>query len=161
MAIDVKDRLKLVSPFLSATRNVINTMCFLECKIGNPALKPSEGSPGDVIGVIGMTGEHMGASLALVFQKEAILHIVSKMLGEDFAELNDDVVDAVGELTNMISGCARKELSESMGVNFEMAIPSMIKGPCQINYHKTASPVIQVPFDCEGKIFWLEICFTK
>jgi len=32
------------------------------------------------------------------------------MFGEEMKEINNEIADAVGELTNMISGQARKEL---------------------------------------------------
>ncbi len=156
----VVDKIKLVKAFLNATENVLTMMCFLECKTGKPAVKDTESKMGDVIGVIGMTGNQISASLALVFPKNALLKIVGNMLGEEFTELDDDIVDAVGELTNMICGGAKNELAE-LGYTFEMAIPSMIRGTCQINYHKTAKPVIQTPIGIGDEEFWIEVAFME
>ena len=61
-----------------------------------------------VSGIIGMTGSARG-SLALSFSANSILKIVSNMLGENYKEINGEVRDAVGEITNMISGVARKK----------------------------------------------------
>ena len=46
------------------------------------------------------------------------------MLGEEIQSLDGDIQDAVGEITNMISGGARAEL-EKMGYSLAMAIPSL------------------------------------
>lgn len=156
----VVDKIKLVKAFLSATENVLTMMCFLECETGRPEVRPKDSKMGDVIGVVGMTGDQISASLALVFPKNALLKIVSNMLGEEFTELDDDIVDAVGELTNMICGGAKKELAE-MGYTFEMAIPSMIRGTCQINYHKTAKPIVQTPICIGEETFWVEVAFME
>ena len=155
----IAERITLVKGFLQATRNVVSTMCFTECAQGKPSAKSPNDGAGDVIGVIGLTGEKMGGSMAIVFPKPVVLHIVSAMLGEEYSEINEDVMDAVGEITNMISGGGRKALAD-MGHRFEMAIPSMIKGPCQINYHRAAEPVIRTPFTTPAGEFWLEVCFT-
>jgi len=53
--------------------------------------------------------------------------VVSNMLGEEITDLNADIQDAVGEITNMISGAARKNL-EAKGFNITAAIPTVVFG---------------------------------
>ena len=48
---------------------------------------------------------------------------VTNMLGEEIEEMNEEIKDAVGEITNMISGQARKKLDEQ-GMSLKAAIPS-------------------------------------
>jgi len=59
--------------------------------------------------VIGLTGEVNG-TISCSFTEKSILAIVSNMFGEEMKELNEEIRDAVGEITNMISGQARREL---------------------------------------------------
>ena len=82
-------------------------MAMVDPKPGKPYVKKDNQARGDVSGIIGMTGSARG-SLALSFSTKCILKIVSNMLGENHTEINGDVRDAVGEITNMISGVARK-----------------------------------------------------
>lgn len=115
---------------------------------------------GDVTGVIGLAGEREQGSMAIVFTKPAILQIVSSMLGEEFSEVNSDILDCVGELTNMISGGARASLAK-LGMKFEMALPTMIQGDHHIVAHKTGAPVICIPFSIEKGDFYIEACINQ
>ena len=45
--------------------------------------------------------------MSVTFSKECAQAVVNHMIGENFTEMNAEVADAVGELTNMISGDAR------------------------------------------------------
>jgi chemotaxis protein CheX len=97
-----------INPFLGAVVNVLKTMAFTDPTPGKPFVKTSnELSQGDVTGVIGLTGPVKG-SIAVSFTEAAILHVVSNMFGEPLSEINCEVEDAVGELSNMICGDARR-----------------------------------------------------
>jgi chemotaxis protein CheX len=119
-------------------------------------LKKNSKATGDVTGIIGITGESNG-TISLTFQEPAILKIVSNMFGEEITELDDEVADAVGELTNMVSGQARRELEE-MGKVFNAAIPSVIRGTGHSVSHYTDGPKIAIPFATEYGGFTIEVC---
>ena len=97
---------KLINPFINATLNVLETMAFIKPEAGKPYFKKDDVALGDVSGVIGFTGESKG-TVSVTFNKLCILKIVSSMFGEEMKEINNDIADAVGEITNMISGQAR------------------------------------------------------
>ena len=61
-------------------------------------------------------------------------------------EINDEVRDAVGEITNMISGVARKKL-ESQGYNILAAIPTVVSGKDHAILHVLGGPSIIIPFE--------------
>ncbi len=149
----------LINPFISATIRVIETMAFIKCKAGKPYLKKEDIAKGDVTGVIGITGETNG-TIAVTFDVGSILKIVSNMFEEDITELDHEVADAVGELTNMISGQARQEL-EKVGRVFEAAIPSVVTGKNHTIIHYTDGPKIAIPFDSEGGSFTIEVCLEE
>ena len=109
--------IKLVNPFINATVTVLSTMASAEAIPGKPYLKKDTIARGYVTGIMGITGEANG-TISVTFDKGSILCIVSKMLRENIEEMNAQVADAVGELTNMISGQARRKLEE-MGRKFE------------------------------------------
>lgn len=151
-------RPELIRPFLETTLNVLKTMAFVEPKPGAPFVKDGPEPHGDVTGVIGMAGKGQSASMALVFPEKVILQIVSSMLAEEFTEINRDVLDCVGELTNMISGGARASLAK-LGLKYEMAVPTMIQGTHHIVEHRATGPVICIPFTLESGTFHIEACF--
>jgi chemotaxis protein CheX len=150
---------KFVNPFINATVNVLETMAFTKAEAGKPYLKNEEVASGDVSGVIGLTGEVMG-TISVSFTEKSILAIVSNMLGEEIKELNEEIKDAVGEITNMISGQARQEL-EQLGRSLQAAIPSVIMGKNHSITHVTSHPVVAVPFSTSNGAFTIEICFEK
>lgn len=148
-----------VNPFLNATMNVLSMMASVKPVPGKPFLKKDNKAHGDISGVIGLTGSSKGV-VVITFSKEAALKIVSSMLGETYTELNSDISDAVGEITNMISGDARRELAEK-GYNFEAGLPSIIKGPGHEIENITKGPTVAIPFDLEGAKFVVETSFES
>ena len=150
---------KLVNPFINATVNVLETMAFMTVNAGKPYLKTDNIAVGDVSGILGLTGVANG-TIAVTFEEKCILAVVSNMFGETMSELNNEIADAVGELTNMISGQARRELAE-MGKVFKAAIPSVIIGKNHSVIHFTNGPKIAIPFDTDNGDFTIEVCFER
>jgi chemotaxis protein CheX len=148
---------EFVNPFLSATINVLKTMCFTEVQPGKPFLKKDQTSCGDVSGIVGITGPPNG-SMSLTFSKDCIIQIVANMFGEKFPEINDDIKDAVGELSNMISGTARNDLGNN-GYAFKTSIPTVVSGPGHEIRHMCKAPTIAIPFKTNGGAFVVEISF--
>jgi len=150
-------KVEIINSFLEATVSVIKTMSSVDLAPGKPFIKRGSISTGDISGIVGMAGESEG-SLSLSFSKECILHIVSSMFGEPFTDITEEVKDAVGEFTNMISGDARRRL-ETAGILFQGAIPSVISGPNHEIRHVTKEPIISIPFVSANGGFHLELCF--
>ncbi|PIE62640.1 MAG: chemotaxis protein CheX [Desulfobacter postgatei] len=149
----------LINPFINATINVLETMAFVTVTADKPYLKKDNVAVGDVTGVIGLTGVAQG-TIAVTFEEKCILAIVSNMFGEKIDTLNHDIADAVGELTNMISGQARRELDE-MGKVFTATIPSVITGKKHTIRHYGGGPKIAIPFQTESGSFTIEVCFDR
>ena len=142
---------KLVNPFINATINVLETMAFMTVNAGKPYLKKDSIAKGDVSGILGLTGVANG-TIAVTFEEKCILSVVSNMFGEKMSELNNEIADAVGELTNMISGQARRELEET-GKVFKAAIPSVIIGKNHSIIHFTSGPKVAIPFNTDNGDF--------
>ena len=134
-------------------------MAFVTVSAGKPYLKKDNTAVGDVTGVMGLTGVAHG-TIAVTFEEKCILTIVSNMFGEQMDRLNEDISDAVGELTNMISGQARRELDE-IGKVFKAAIPSVITGKDHTIRHYSDGPKIAIPFKTDGGDFTIEVCFDR
>jgi chemotaxis protein CheX len=82
------------------------------------------------------------------------------MLGEEVTSIDDTVTDMVGEITNMVTGGAKRLLSEQ-GYRFDMAIPSVVSGKNHIIHHKSKAPIVVVPFNTQAGNFFIEICFEE
>lgn len=150
---------KLINPFINATISVLETMAFVTVTAGKPYVKTDNVAVGDVSGVLGLTGIANG-TIAVTFEEKCILTVVSNMFGETMDQLNEDIADAVGELTNMISGQARREL-EQIGKLFKAAIPTVVTGRNHSIRHYSEGPKIAIPFRTESGEFTIEVCFER
>jgi chemotaxis protein CheX len=149
--------ISLAKPFISATIDVLSTMAMVRPVAGKPFVKKNNEACGDVTGIIGITGEKNG-SISVTFTKACAVGIVKSMLGGDIGDIVQDVQDAVGEITNMISGQARRGLAE-MGHVFQAATPSVIMGPGHSIAHVSSGPIMAVPFSTEHGEFTVEVSF--
>ena len=147
---------KFINPFLEGTVEVLTKMAFVNPKPGKPYLKKNNLAKGDVSGIIGITGTIRG-SLALSFSTGSILKIVSNMLGEEITSINGDIRDAVGEITNMVSGAARKRI-EAMGYSLSASIPTVVSGKEHSIMHVMGGPSIVIPFEMEEGSFVVDVC---
>ncbi|MBX7144461.1 MAG: chemotaxis protein CheX [Oligoflexia bacterium] len=150
----------LINPFIQSTVNVLSTMAQTSPTVGQAAIKKGHKTWGCVTGIIGMAGKEVTGNLVVSFDEGSILGIVSKMLMEEFKEINKDVVDAVGEITNMISGGTKKLLSEK-GFSFDMATPVILVGKDIEMTQLSKSPVLCVPFKTDRGQFVLEANLAK
>jgi len=146
-----------INPFLNATVNVLSMMAFVKPTPGKPFIKKDKKAHGDISGIIGMTGSSKGV-VVISLSKEAAIKIVSSMLGEEYTELNEGVSDAIGEITNMISGDARRELA-AKGYIFEAGLPSIIIGPDHEIESITKGPTVAIPFTLDDTKFVVETAF--
>jgi len=154
-------KVEYIQPFILATRKVLRTMAFMDSKPKKPYLKDENDFTafGDISAVIDLTGECKG-SIGVSFSEECVLKIAHQMLGEEFEEVNSEVSDMVGELINMISGDARRELVK-LGFNFTAGIPVMAKGENHKIKHVVAERIIVIPFQTDSGEFCIETCFDS
>jgi len=147
---------RFINPFLNGAKEVLKTMAFIDAVPGRAYLKKEDTAHGDVSGIIGITGDAIG-SLAVSFHTDCICGIVSNMLGENHTEPAREVLDAVGELTNMISGVARTHL-ERNGFSVYAAIPSVVIGEGHTINHILKAPSIVIPFSTAQGDFVVDVC---
>ncbi len=150
---------KYINPFLQGTMEVLMKMSSLSAVAGKPYIKEGDIAPGDISGIIGITGEAVG-SLAISFKESCICSIVTGMLNELHMEINKDVIDAVGEITNMISGAARSRL-ERQGMILYAAIPTVVFGKDHTLRHILKHPSIVIPFKTDGGVFYVDVCLKS
>jgi chemotaxis protein CheX len=149
-------KVEFINPFLNATKNVLETMCQTAVKANKPSLKQDKYSYGAITGIIGMASATISGCMVLSFSESCILRIVANMLYEEpKAAIDDDIIDAVGELTNMICGGAKAQLAK-LNHKFDLATPTMITGKgIEIAYH-TEAPTIVIPFSTDHGDFVVE-----
>ncbi|NCP65554.1 MAG: chemotaxis protein CheX [Paraglaciecola sp.] len=151
---------EFINPFITALLNVFSTMAQTELTPGKPQKKNDDVAGGDISGLIGMVGDNIQGSLSISFDEGLVLEVMHKMLGEKPTSLNADVKDMVGELTNMICGGAKNELSQK-GYEFGMATPMVVSGKNHTVNHQVDGKKLMMPFIHKTGKLYLEMCFNK
>lgn len=102
------------------------TMCNTEAKCVGMATVPSR-EPGSVTGMIGVHGDVSGF-ITVNMADEVAMAAVGGLLQEKFQSLSSEVVDGVGEITNIIAGGIKNGLSGSKWAFSRVTVPSVIVG---------------------------------
>ncbi|MBN2143170.1 MAG: chemotaxis protein CheX [Candidatus Aureabacteria bacterium] len=149
---------EFINPFIQATVNIFKTMVFMEIHREKPYIKKIGQPKADISGTIGLAGKANGV-IAVTFAKEVACKITSSMLNEKYTEMNDTVKDSIGEIANMIAGGAKGILSEK-GLNFKIALPSVIVGADHTISFPPGVPCMVIPFNIQNmeKPFHVEVC---
>jgi chemotaxis protein CheX len=146
-------RVEYINSFISSLDHTFKTMLDCEVERGQPALKDNTAPKFDISGVIGLSGKAVG-TVVLSFSEEVALKAASHMLMCENTEINDEVVDAVGELTNMVAGGAKAQLAE---YQLAVSLPNVITGRNhEVRFPSDVKP-ISVPFSTKWGPLTLEV----
>ena len=107
-----------------------------------------------------MVGPQVKGSFSISFEENLACEIMHKMLGELPDSVDEEVCDMVGEITNMVTGGAKKELAER-GFEFDMATPIVVSGRDHTISHRSEGAKLIMPFNHVAGKAYIEICFDK
>jgi chemotaxis protein CheX len=151
---------KYINPLMEATLDVLSTMAKTTGTPGRPGLKKTTEALGDVTGLIALTGgSDVHGSLAISFPSAVILTIHERMLGETHTNIDESIKDLVGEITNMITGGAKRRYEEA-GLDFALTQPVIIMGRETPIEHHIEGMTIMVPFESDAGVFFIEFRFA-
>ncbi|MHB1034928.1 MAG: chemotaxis protein CheX [Pirellulales bacterium] len=146
-------RAEYINPFITSLANVFRTMLDCDVQRGKPRLKDNTIPMHEVSGVIGLSGNAVGL-VVLSLSESVALGAASVLLMSEATEINADVVDAVGELANMVTGQAKAELEEYA---LSVSLPSVITGrDHQVRFPSNVTPIC-VPFETPWGPLTLEV----
>jgi len=98
----------------------------------------------DISAVIGLTGEARGA-VVISMKADLAAKLTGILTKKDHSGLDDDVVDAVGEIVNIIAGNVKHDLEEAF--KLVISLPTIIKGKGHsIVWPEGQARVICIPF---------------
>jgi len=110
----------------AATQEVFTSMLGSEIQqVFTPITERSTPFDG-VLSLIGLAGALIGNG-ALVCSAETACDLSSRLLCTEVSQIDEQVLDAVGEITNMIVGGFKNLLEPQVG-RMQMSIPSVIFG---------------------------------
>ena len=150
-------KVEYINPFLTSAIATFETM--LGWKLVRQPLHVKAGlqPEHEVSGVIGLTGKAEG-TVVLGIGRETALKATEIMLQERPPDINGDVVDAIGELTNIIAGGAKTSLEH---LELSISLPSVVCGRCHsIQFPRKVTPIC-IPFESEWGLITVEVGISE
>jgi chemotaxis protein CheX len=150
--------LEYIEPFITATTGVFRDMFKEEPEYLNPYLLDRK-NPGewDISGVIGIAGDTKGAVVVSLSAELSAL-LTSRLVGHAVTPDDPDVVDAVGEVVNIIAGNAKKGLEQ---FRLSISLPSIVRGKDHSVAWQSEIPIIGIPFKVPSGRFHLSVGLEK
>lgn len=146
----------LIEAVKSTTRDVFSTMLMMEAE-PQPIL-PGKGVPGPtdgVVGIIGIAGTWVGTGI-IICTPELACQASSSMLMCEYATVNDDVLDAMGEITNMIIGNIKTMLEDRYG-SMGISVPTVVYGRNFATRTVSRGEWVIVSFKVAGQVLQVHI----
>ncbi len=112
----------VINALAEGVQNTLKEMAQAPCQFEKPFVQRNWLPIADGTGVIELKSLKHRGFLHIHFPKEAIMKIVGNMVGEAPSDFNDDVLDGIGEITNIVYGAMKAKLNP-MGYDFKMATP--------------------------------------
>ena len=146
-------RAEFINPFIHSLQRAFLTMLNCSVQRGQLSLNSDSRASHEISGVIGLTGQAVGA-VVLSLSRPVALKAASTMLLCEYSEINEDVVDAVGELANMVAGAAKAELEQ---YSLAVSLPNVITGKDhEIHFPSNVTPIC-IPFSSPWGPLALEV----
>ncbi|MDR0291158.1 MAG: chemotaxis protein CheX [Treponema sp.] len=115
-----------VKPFVNATLNTFKAFVGFDLAAGNPHFSGrTVGMDHDISAVIGFSGDVRGA-VVISMKKEFAIKLADALTGTAHTEMDDDIVDALGEIVNIIAGNIKNEVPG--GEKIVISLPTVIMG---------------------------------
>lgn len=133
-----------INPFVSAAVEVFSTMLGCELKRGALSLKQNFQPSHELSGIIGLSGKASG-TVVVSLDRDVAISATEIMLGQRPDSINNDVIDAVGEVTNMIAGKAKAGLAH---LAMNLALPTVITGHNHTIRFGSTAQTICIPYSC-------------
>lgn len=151
---------QFVNELVAATRDVFKTMVFNDVVASSPVSDEALRSGANVVGTVAFAGKTSGL---VVFYStlEGAQAITASMLGIEPGNVNGELPDAIGELTNMIAGSFRTRMAAVRGETWAISVPTVTVG--SDFYTKYVSDVQRVlcPFRMGKAELFVELIVTR
>jgi chemotaxis protein CheX len=143
-----------------AAAEVFGTMLNHEPVPHDPLVRPSIELPdAGIVALIGLTGDWVG-SVALISSAPCACWMASQFMMSEYPEVNDEALDALGEITNMIVGGFKNNLTPHTGA-LAMSIPAVVYGRGIRTTTSGSSEWMVFPLSCGTNKFEMVVQLQK
>jgi chemotaxis protein CheX len=150
----------LVDEIRAATTNVLSTMLGLEAAPEPATLHTSETGPSHgVAAMVGVAGRYSGSG-SIFCSEETACRLAGAMLMSEFTGLDAEVLDAMGEIANMVIGNIKTSLEERFGT-MALTTPTVIYGTDFSTRASGNRTWTIVPFVFDGSLFQVQMMLVE
>jgi len=146
-----------INPFKEVTESTFKDFVGVDVSTRNPHfLDPDKGLEWDISAVIGLSGAVRGAVIVSM-KAELAIKLTDLLAGPGHNSIDADVVDAIGEINNIIAGNIKPKVPN--GERIVISIPTVIKGKeHSIAWPSKQTRILCIPFKAyENDIFHLMV----
>jgi chemotaxis protein CheX len=149
----------IVECISKATTNVFATMMGVEIRPGEVSIESETPHPNDgVVSLIGLAGTWVGTG-TLICTPALACRVCAQMLMTESSSVNEEVLDAVAELTNMIIGGVKTDLEQQLGP-LGLSIPTVVFGRNFKTRSAGTSEWIVVRFHWDDECLVVKVCLS-
>ncbi len=146
---------RYINPFLISTKNVFSTMLNMPLQTGKPYIKDDRLPRYDITAIIGLSGMVNG-TVAISLSENVALILAGALMGEQVTEIDDDSIDALGEIANMIVGGAKKDFPAD---DNSISVPKVVLDRYKVAY-PDGLPIISIPCDTGSGRLIIDVSFS-
>jgi chemotaxis protein CheX len=145
-----------IQPFIKVCKNVFKEFVGVDLSVDRPYFSDQKAvHDWDLSAIIGLTGEARGA-VVISMKNSLALHITGLLTGKKHQEIDDDVIDAVGEIVNIISGNVKKDLEDDF--RLIISLPTIVQGEWHhVKWPTAQARIICIPFNLGKDTFNLSV----
>jgi chemotaxis protein CheX len=146
-----------INPFVEAVGTVLETMFGVRPKRNGVKVSGREPNDERLTSMIGITGTMHGC-VALCFPPPTALKLASRLLGVELSTVNDEVIDAISEMVNMVTGSAKARFN--VDPPLQLGLPTVVEGTGYRVKYPRKSIWLEVPFNSDAGDFSLEVTYS-
>jgi chemotaxis protein CheX len=152
---------KYIQLFIDVSRNVFKEFLSAELTADRPYFMDAKSiTDWDISAIIGLTGEGRGA-VVISMKKELAVKLTGMLTGTRHQDLDNEVVDAIGEIANIIAGNIKKHLEETF--KLITSLPTIVQGPLHVvKWPSGQARIICIPFTIfQNEVFNLAVAIES
>lgn len=136
---------KYIHPFIEVCENVFKEFIGMELSAERPYfIDKKDVHDWDISAVIGLTGEARGA-VVISMKKNLAIKVTDMLTETKHTDIDDEVLDAIGEIINIIAGNAKRGLEEMF--RLVISLPTIVRGVNHsISWPNEQARIICIPF---------------
>ena len=148
------EKIEHLDPILNSTVNVFKNFLNFEIKEKSLVSKKVLVPKFDISAFLDIYESDVEGKVVLNITKKLALEIYSTLVGETVNEVTDNVLDAVGEIINIITGNAKNEF-QAKGLVYKLSTPFIVNGKEQIIKNTSAIPFLSTMYWTSSGFFEL------